>query len=158
VIIVETCLTHLICDYICLYVVGVWIVVCEVWMKMIKYEFLLKNGLDDDFDVNWGCETMFVSVLIAFWCMLTNKQVWGTNLGQRGSKSGCTCLVQITRRAGASHGELLSATPLVLGISGTWGSIRTFINVSFDVFSCCHAFETYWNFKWIRLRLICESN
>ena len=31
---------------------------------------------------------MFVVVLIAFGCMLTNKQVWGTNLEQRGSKLG----------------------------------------------------------------------
>ena len=62
-------------------------VVCEVWMKMGKYELLMKNELDDDFDVNWGYDSMFVSVLISFWCMLTSKQVLGTNLGQRGSKS-----------------------------------------------------------------------
>ena len=79
-------------DYICLYVVGVWIdvVICEVWMKMRKYEFffVVKNGLDDDFDMNWGYNSIFVSVLIAFWCMLTNNKVWGTNLDQRGSKLG----------------------------------------------------------------------
>ncbi len=44
---------HLINDYTCLYVDGVRIVVvCEVWMKMRKYEFLVKNRLDDDFEVN----------------------------------------------------------------------------------------------------------
>jgi len=31
---------------------------------------------------------MFVVFLIAFKCMLTNKLVLGTNLGQRGSKPG----------------------------------------------------------------------
>jgi len=31
---------------------------------------------------------MFGVVLIVFGCMLTNNQVWRTNLGQRGSKLG----------------------------------------------------------------------
>ena len=55
-------------DYICLYVVGVWIIVVvyEVWMKMRKYEFLVKNEFDDDFDMKWGYDSMFVSILIAF--------------------------------------------------------------------------------------------
>jgi len=34
------------------------------------------------------------------------------------SKSGWTCLVQLARRAEASHGEFLSATPMVLGVLG----------------------------------------
>jgi len=54
-----------------------WVVVCEVWMKMRKYELLVKNELDDDYDENWCYDSMFISVLVAFWCMLTNKQVWG---------------------------------------------------------------------------------
>ena len=60
-----------------MYVVGVWIgvVVCEVWMKMNKYELLVKNKLDDDFDMNWGHDSMFVVVLIVFECMLIDKQV-----------------------------------------------------------------------------------
>ena len=72
-----------------MYVVGAWIdvVFCEVWMTMRKYELLVKNELGDDFCENWCYDSMFVSVLIVF-CMLTNKQVWGTNLGQRGSKAG----------------------------------------------------------------------
>jgi len=58
-----------------LYVDGVWIdvVVCEVWMKMRKYELLVKNELDDHFDMNWCYDSMFVVVLIVF--MTTNKQV-----------------------------------------------------------------------------------
>jgi hypothetical protein len=81
---------HLIYDDIRLYAVGVWIVVVvyEVWMKMWKYEFLVKNEFDDDFMMKWGYEFMFVGVLIAFWCILTNNNVWGMNLGQRGSKLG----------------------------------------------------------------------
>ena len=77
-------------DYICLYVVGIWIVVvvCDVWMKMWKYEFLVENEFDDEFVMKWGYEFKFVFVLIAFWCMLTNKKVLETNLGKRGSKSG----------------------------------------------------------------------
>jgi len=73
-----------------LYVVRVWIavVVCEVWMKMRKYELLVKNELDDDFDANWGYDPMFGVVLIVFGCMLTNSKVWRKNLGQRGSKLG----------------------------------------------------------------------
>jgi len=51
-------------------------------------EFLVKNKFDDEFDVKWGYDSMFVSILIAFWSMLTNNKVWGTNLGQRGSMSG----------------------------------------------------------------------
>jgi len=70
---------HFINVYTCLYVDGVWIgvVVCEVWMKMNKYDLLVKNELDDDFDENWCYDSIFIIVLIAFWCMLTIKQVWG---------------------------------------------------------------------------------
>jgi len=55
-------------------------------MTMVNFGFLVKNKHGDDFDVNWGFDFRFVVFLIAFKCILTNKQVWGTNLGQRGSK------------------------------------------------------------------------
>jgi len=79
----------LIYDYICLYVVGVWIVgvVWEVWVKLWKYEFLVNNEFDDEFVMKWGDKFMFVCVLFAFWCMLTNNKVLETIWGQRGSKS-----------------------------------------------------------------------
>jgi len=126
----------LINDYICLYVVGVWIVVvdCEVWMKMRKYEFLVKNELNDDFDVNWGYDSMIVSVLNVFWCMLTNKQVCGMNLGQRGKLDGflwgnpktrCTCLVQLTSRVGACHASYPVPHLLfwVFRVLGSWSEL-----------------------------------
>jgi len=47
-----------------------------------------KKEHNDDFDENWCYDSMFVVVFIAFWCILTGKQVWGTNLGQRGTKTG----------------------------------------------------------------------
>jgi len=89
--------------------------------------------------------------------MLTNKQVWGRNLGQRGSKSGVLewnwmGSQEKTQKLGfllwcsspgelmARCGELLNTTTQVLGVPGTWGSIRTFLNDSFDVFNCCYAF------------------
>ena len=58
---------HLIDDYSCLYVVGVSIVgvVWEVWMKMWKYEFFMKNEFDVEFVMKRCYELMFVSVLIA---------------------------------------------------------------------------------------------
>jgi hypothetical protein len=81
---------HSINYYICLYVDAVWIgvIVCEVWMKMEKCGFLVKNELVDDLDVNWGFYFMFVVFLIAFKSMLTKKQVCGMNLGLRGIKNG----------------------------------------------------------------------
>jgi hypothetical protein len=48
----------------------------------------VKNEFDIEFVMKWGYEFMFVSVLIAFWCMLTNNKVWEMILGQKGSKSG----------------------------------------------------------------------
>jgi len=45
-----------------------------------------------------------------------------------------TLLVQLARRAGACHGELLSATPMFLGVPGSCGSFWTTLNDSFDVF------------------------
>jgi len=80
---------------------------------------------------------MFVVVLIVFECMLIDKQVWGSNLGQRGSKirflkenkmgsreetkkTGLCSLVQLAWRAGASHGELLREVTHVLGVPGNW--------------------------------------
>ena len=63
-------------------------------------------------------------------------------------------LVQLARRAGACHGELLSATSIFLGVLGSWGSFRTSPNDSLDMFDCCFHLETYWNIKWIGLRLI----
>jgi len=62
----------LIYDDICLYVIAV---IYEVWMRMRKYEFLVKNKIDDDFDIKWSYDSMFVSVLIVFWCMLINNKV-----------------------------------------------------------------------------------
>ena len=59
-------------DDICLYVIAV---IYEVWMRMRKYEFLVKNKIDDDFDIKWSYDSMFVSVLIVFWCMLINNKV-----------------------------------------------------------------------------------
>jgi len=81
---------HLIYGYIYLYVVGVWIVgvVWERWMKLWKYEFLVKNEFDVEIVTKQCYEFVFVSVLIAFWCMLTNNEVCLTILGQWGSKSG----------------------------------------------------------------------
>ena len=81
VIIVETCLNSI---HKCLYVNGVLIgvVVCGVWMKMRKYELLVKNELDDNFDMNWCYDSTFV--LIVFWCMLTNKQIWVKGEQNRG--------------------------------------------------------------------------
>ena len=66
-----------------MYVDGVWIgvVFCKVWMKNEKMWVLVKNEQNDDFVENWCYDSMFVVVLMAFWCMLTSKQVWGTNLG-----------------------------------------------------------------------------
>ena len=63
---------------------------CCLWSlneNMKNMSFWWKMNLMMIFDMKWGYESMFVSVLIAFWCMLTNNKVWGTNLGQRGSKS-----------------------------------------------------------------------
>ena len=50
-----------------------------------------ENELSDDFDVNWCFDFMFVMFLIAFTSLLTGKQVLGTNLGSRGSKTGFWC-------------------------------------------------------------------
>jgi len=50
-------------------------------MKNEKMWVLVKNEQNDDFVENWCYDSMFVVVLMAFWCMLTSKQVWGTNLG-----------------------------------------------------------------------------
>ena len=61
----------------------VWLFVKFEW-KMRKMWVLVKNKHNDDFDENWCYDSMFVVVLNAFWCMLTNEQVWGMNLGQRG--------------------------------------------------------------------------
>jgi len=63
-------------------------------------------------------------------------------------------LVQLAWQAGACHGELLNATPMFLGVPGSWGSFQTSPNASFDVFVCCSHLKTYWNIKWIGFRLI----
>jgi len=144
-----------------LYVDGVWIgmVVCEVWMKNEKMWVLVKNEHGDVFDHNWCYDSMFVVVLNVFWCMITNKQVWGwiwvkvdQNWGfwwklygfPRGNpKTGLCLLVQLAWWVGASHGELLRTVTHVLGVPGTRGSIRAFLNDSFDVFNCCYAFLTF---------------
>jgi len=85
--------------------------------------------------------------------MLTNNKVRGTNLGQKGSKLGFWDDIGVgyreepkilgflfgaaRRRARASHGELPRTEPIILGVSGSWGSIWTFLNASFDVFNHC---------------------
>ena len=138
-------------DYICLYIVGVRIgvVVCEVWMKTKNYELSMKNELDDDFDMNWCYDSMFIVVLIAFWCMLTNRHVWDQNQGFDGKldgflrgnpRTGCTCLVQLDGWVVARRGKLLSAVTHVFGVPGVLGPVQTFLNDSFDVFNCCYAF------------------
>jgi len=103
--------------------------------------------------------------------MLTNKQVWGMNLDQKGSKLGflgCNWMSsrKETQKLGflfwcnspgelmARCGELLNTTPNILGVPSTWGSIQTFLNDSFDVFNCCYTFLTFGNIKWIGLRLV----
>ena len=46
---------HFINVCLCLYVDVIWIgvVVCEVWMKNEKIVVLVKNELDDEFELNW---------------------------------------------------------------------------------------------------------
>jgi len=38
----------------------------EFWMKMENFGFLLKNDLNDEFEMNWCFDFMFVMFLIAF--------------------------------------------------------------------------------------------
>ena len=138
-------------DYICLYVVMVWIVVvviCELWMKNEKTWVFGEKWIWWWF---WYEMRLWFHVCKCFDCLLMyNNKVWGTNLGQRGSKldgfqrgnikSGCTCLVQLARRVVACHDELPRTEPMTLGIPGSWGSFRTFPNASFDVFDYCFDF------------------
>jgi len=72
---------------------------------------------------------VFVSVLIAFLCMLTNNKVWVTILGQCGSKSGFLCKFyigsqeetknmgprELAWRARLRHGELPGTKPMIFG-------------------------------------------
>jgi hypothetical protein len=51
----------------------VWFI--KIWMKYGKYEFLVKNEFDVEFVKKQCYEFVFVSVLIAFLCMLTNNKV-----------------------------------------------------------------------------------
>jgi hypothetical protein len=95
----------------------------------------VKNELNDDFDVNLCYDFMFLVVLIAFERMLTNKQVWGSNLGQRdikirvfdekldgflrgNARTGCTCLVKLACAVASCSVQ----KPMILVFSGTWGS------------------------------------
>ena len=81
---------HFINVCLCLYIDGVWsgVAIYEVWMKNEKIEGFGENKLDDEFEVNWCYHSRFVVVLNAFWCLQTNVQVLGSNLGSRGSKLG----------------------------------------------------------------------
>ena len=73
-----------------MYVDEIWIgvVVFEVWMKNEKMVVFCENELDDEFEVNWCYDSMFVVCLNAFWCLLTSVWVLGSKLGSRGSKKG----------------------------------------------------------------------
>lgn len=89
-IIVQTCFKSLIkClgMFVCCWV---WIVgvVCEVWIKLGKNEFLVKNEHDFEFLMKGCYELMIKSVLIVLCCMLTVNKVCVTILGQLGSKFG----------------------------------------------------------------------
>ena len=59
---------HFINVYLCLYVDGVWIDVVdfEFWKKMENFGFLVKNDLNEEFEVNWCFYFMFVISFIAF--------------------------------------------------------------------------------------------
>ena len=108
---------HLTYDYICLYVVGVCIVVVvwEVWIKLEKYEFLVKNEFDVDLGMKWCYEFIFVSVLLSFWCMLTNNKVWETILAQRGSKSGFL----------GGNGVSSQEEPIIMGSQIWWARLAS---------------------------------
>ena len=48
----------------------------------------MKNELDDDFDMNWCYDSMFVVGLINFGCLLTNNQLLGRIWDKEDQKSG----------------------------------------------------------------------
>jgi len=82
---------HFLNVFLCLYVDGVSIrvVVYEFWMeieKIVGFGGKWTKWLSDEFEVNWGYDFKFVVVLNVFWCLKTNVQVLGSNLGSRGSK------------------------------------------------------------------------
>jgi hypothetical protein len=91
----------------------------------------VENELDDDFD------SMLVVVLIAFGCMLTNKQVWGTNVGQRGIKIGVFGVKLDEFPRGNPKTRLRVLVQLAWRAHGTRWRVATFLNDSFDVLNCC---------------------
>jgi hypothetical protein len=71
VINVETCLNSLhkcLLMFVCWWDLN-WCDCCEVWIKMRKLWVLVKNELGDEYVVNWDFDSMFVVVLIVFWCI-----------------------------------------------------------------------------------------
>jgi len=134
----------------------VWLFVKFEW-KMRKYEFWWKMNImmilmwiDDMISCLLLC-------LIAFWYTLTNEQVWGTNLGQRGSKTwfwgekwwipnrethnlGTHYLCSSPNELVLAVASYTMTTLMILVLLGSSGSIRTSETDSFDVFYCCHAF------------------
>jgi len=63
----------------------VWSFVKFEW-KLRKLWVLVENELGDEIEVNWCYDSKFVVVFNVFWCLQTNVQVLGSNLGSRGSK------------------------------------------------------------------------
>jgi len=57
--------------YLCLYVDGFWIgvVVLKFEWEMRKMVVFGENELDDDFEMNWCFNSMYVVVLNAFICL-----------------------------------------------------------------------------------------
>jgi len=161
VINVQTCFKSLdiwLCMFVCCWGLNCWCCLRSL-DELGKYEFLVKNEFDIEFVMKQCYEFVFVSVLIAFWCMLTNNEVWVTILGQRKSKSGfwgnftwvpdrnpksrLPCSSELAWRAMLCHGELPRTKPMVSGILGSWGRFWTPLSASFDVFDCCFHLETY---------------
>ena len=63
----------------------VWLFMKFEW-KLRKLWVLVENEIGDEFEVNWCYNFKLVVVLNVFWCLQTNVQVLGLNLGSRGSK------------------------------------------------------------------------
>jgi len=71
VIVVETCLNLLhecLFKFVCCWV-WIGVIVFEVWMKNEKMVVFGENELDDDFEMNWCYNLMFVVDLSAFLCL-----------------------------------------------------------------------------------------
>jgi len=85
---VETCFKSLDIWFYMFVCCWEWIVgvVCEVWINLWKYEFLVKNEDDFWFMIKWWYKLMIKSVLIVPWCMLAVNKVYVTILGKLESK------------------------------------------------------------------------